>query len=75
MTDAPLVPRTPKEINTQLRKLQKKMDDYSEGKVRKGSEKRAMEIQRLQRELKGSMKFHIGMVPKPGKLMLIRQFP
>ena len=75
MTDKPYIPRTPKEINDALRPLLKKMNDYSKGKVREGSEKRAFEIQRLKRELVGSMKYHIGLMPAPGKLMLVKQFP
>lgn len=76
MTDKLMItPRLPEEINKQIRILQEKMDDYSEGLVRKGSEKRAMEIQRLRHEIKGSMAFHIGEVPKPGKIILIKQFP
>lgn len=73
--EVPDAPRLPKEINLELRKKYKRMNDYSEGKKRHGAEKLAMEIQQLQQELKGSMAFHIGEVPKPGKLLLIRQFP
>lgn len=61
-------PRLPKEINLELRKKYKRMNDYSKfsingkGKKRHGSEKLAMEIQLLQRDLKGSMAFHIKLV-------------
>lgn len=63
-------PRIPKVINLELRKKYKRMNDYSEfsingkGKKRSGSEPLAMEIQLLQRELKGAMAFHIKLVPK-----------
>ena len=52
----------------ELRKKYKRMNDYSKfsingkGKKRHGSEKLAMEIQLLQRDLKGSMAFHIKLV-------------
>lgn len=69
-------PRLPKEINDELRKKFKRMNDYSEGKGKKrnGSERLAMEIQVLQFELKGSMAFYFKEVPNSGKVKLIRQF-
>jgi len=75
MTEKNFIPRTPSEINKDLRPLVEKMNDYSEGKTRPGSEKRAFHIQHLQQELKSAMKFHIKLVPEPGKLTLIKQFP
>lgn len=76
MTNKPiLTPRLPAEINAELRKKYKRMNDYSEGNKRDGAEKLAYEIQHVQQELKGSMAFHIGEVPKPNKLMVVSHFP
>jgi hypothetical protein len=58
-------PRTPTEINLELRKKYERMNDYSKGKTRKGAEDLAMEIQRCQLELQGSMRFYIKEVTKP----------
>lgn len=75
--DQDTTPRLPKEVNLELRKKYKRMNDYSNGtgKKRDGAEKLAYEIQHLQQELKGSMAFHIGEVPAPGKLLIVKKFP
>ena len=67
--------QTPFEIRKTLRPFIEKMNDYSEGPIRPDSYKRALEIQRLQDQLEQSMKVHIGVVPDPGKIKLIKQFP
>lgn len=67
-----IIPRLPKEINKTLSEKLEKINDKSWSG---NKETIAFDIQRLQNELRVSMRYHIGLVPEPGKLMLIKQFP
>ena len=66
-----LTPRVPKMIQKELRNRLDRMNSDEGFTHSKNAEECALAIQRLQKELAVSMKFHIGLVPPPGKLLLI----
>ena len=62
------IPRIPRKIWKDLRKKLKEIDEGFQDS--KNAEACAMSIQQLQHEFEHSKKFHIGLAPEPGKLLL-----
>jgi hypothetical protein len=68
MTEEPYIPRIPSDIWKELRRELKRLGEGFN--MEKNAEACAMTIQRLQHEFTASKKFHIGIVPEPGKILL-----
>ena len=64
------IPRIPKDVWKDLRGEIKRIEEGF--KISKNAEACAMNIQRLQKEFEISKKFHIGLAPPPGKVILIK---
>ena len=66
------IPREPAQIWKELREKLKQINTKNFFAISKNAEACAMDIQRLQHEFAESKKFHISMLPEPGKLILLK---
>ncbi len=62
-------PRIPREIQIEIRAKKERMTEKFDNF--KNAEACAMDLQRLQHEMRESMKSHIGIAPEPGKFIII----